>query len=235
MALTFPTQRSFFSAASPRPLGCGAGQALSQSKKVPTPLWIELYWAPMSQKQLILASTSKYRQELLSRLAYTFTAQAPLIDEEKEKDPSLSPLALAEKLAQLKAGSLKSAGKVVIGGDQLVSFEGRIIGKAHTPERAVEQLLSMQGKTHELITAICVYDGEKMIPYTDITRMHMKKLSREKIEHYVSLDNPIDCAGSYKIEKHGIMLFEKIESQDFTAIQGLPLIELSKILENAGL
>lgn len=189
----------------------------------------------MAQKQLILASTSKYRQELLSRLAYKFTAQAPVIDEEKEKDPALSPQALAEKLALLKAASLKGTDRVVIGGDQLVSFEGRIIGKSHTAEKAVEQLMSMQGKTHELITAICVFNGDAVIPYTDITRMHMKKLSREQVERYVQLDMPTDCAGSYKIEKHGIMLFDKIESQDFTAIQGLPLIELSKILDNQGL
>lgn len=187
------------------------------------------------QKELILASTSKYRQELLYRLAYNFKAQAPLIDEEKEKDPSLAPQALAEKLAFLKAQSLKGANKVVIGGDQLVSFDGRIIGKSHTPEKAVAQLLSMQGKTHELITAICVFDGDRAIPYTDITRMHMRKMTQAEIERYVGLDNPIDCAGSYKIEKHGISLFEKIESQDFTAIQGLPLIELRKILENCGL
>ncbi|WP_413574965.1 Maf family protein [Bdellovibrio sp. HCB290] len=183
------------------------------------------------KKQLILASTSKYRQELLSRLAVPFSAQPPLIDEDKEKDPTLAPRALAEHLARLKAASLKGEGKVVIGGDQLVSFEGRIIGKAHTREKAIEQLLSMQGKTHELVTAICVFDGEKAIPYTDITRMHMKAMSREQIERYVDLDMPTDCAGSYKIEKHGIMLFSKIESQDFTAIQGLPLIELGKILE----
>lgn len=189
----------------------------------------------MKPKQLILASTSKYRQELLSRLAYKFTAEAPLIDEEKEKDPKLSPKALAEKLARLKAASLMGPDRVVIGGDQLISFEGRIIGKSHTPEKAVEQLLSMQGKTHELITAVCVFNGEKMMAFTDVTRMQMKKLSKEQIEHYVQLDMPTDCAGSYKIEKHGIMLFDKIESQDFTAIQGLPLIELGKILENQDL
>lgn len=189
----------------------------------------------MAQKQLILASTSKYRQELLSRLAYSFTAQAPLIDEDKEKDPSLPPKALAEKLARLKAASLKGPDRVVIGGDQLVSFEGRILGKSHTSEKAVEQLLSMQGKVHELITAICVFNGDEMTAYTDITRMHMKKLTRAQIERYVQLDMPTDCAGSYKIEKHGIMLFDKIESEDFTAIQGLPLIALSKILENQGL
>lgn len=186
----------------------------------------------MAQKQLILASTSKYRQELLSRLPFKFTVMAPLIDEDKEKDSSLSPRALAEKLASLKAASLKGQGRVVIGGDQLVALEGRILGKAHTQDNAVEQLLSMQGKTHELITAICVFIEDEPVPFTDITRMHMKKLSREQIEHYVQLDMPTDCAGSYKIEKHGIMLFDKIESQDFTAIQGLPLIELNKILEN---
>ncbi|MGZ3782456.1 MAG: Maf family protein [Pseudobdellovibrionaceae bacterium] len=189
----------------------------------------------MAKKQLILASTSKYRQELLSRLPYSFTAMPPLIDEEKEKDPNLGPQALAEKLAYLKAASLKGPGKVIIGGDQLVALEGRILGKAHTAEKAVEQLLSMQGKTHELITAICVFVEDMAIPFTDITRMHMKKLSREQIEKYVQLDMPIDCAGSYKIEKHGIMLFDKIESTDFTAIQGLPLIELNKMLENQNL
>lgn len=189
----------------------------------------------MPQKQLILASTSKYRQELLSRLPFKFTALAPLVDEEKEKDPALSPRALAEKLAYLKAASLKGPGHIVIGGDQLVALEGRILGKAHTPEKAVEQLMSMQGKTHELITAICVFIDDKAIPFTDITRMHMKKLRLDQVEHYVQLDMPTDCAGSYKIEKHGIMLFDKIESQDFTAIQGLPLIELNKILENQNL
>ena len=187
------------------------------------------------KKQLILASTSKYRQELLSRLAVPFTAQPPAIDEDKEKDPSMAPRALAEHLAQLKAASLKGEGKVVIGGDQLVSFEGRIIGKAQTRENAIDQLLSMQGKVHELVTAICIFDGEKPIPYTDITRMHMKKLTREQITRYVDLDMPTDCAGSYKIEKHGIMLFDKIESEDFTAIQGLPLIALGKILDTRGL
>lgn len=189
----------------------------------------------MAEKQLILGSTSKYRKELLSRLAYSFTAMAPLIDEDKEKDPKLSPKELAEKLAFMKAESLKNPDRVVIGGDQLVSFEGQILGKAHTKENAVKQLMAMQGKTHELITAICVFDGIKAIPYTNITRMTMRKLSQSQLEHYVELDEPTDCAGSYKIEKHGIMLFDKIETDDFTAIQGLPLIALNKILEDIGL
>jgi septum formation protein len=189
----------------------------------------------MQKKQLILASTSKYRRELLERLAIPFEAKAPLYDEDKEKTPGMAPRALAEKLALGKAQSLAREGLVVIGGDQLVAFEGQILGKSHTAEKAVEQLLAMQGKTHELITAICVFDGMKAIPYTDITHLKMRPMTRAEIERYVQLDNPIDCAGSYKIEKHGIMLFDKIDSQDFTAVTGLPLMELRKILERCGL
>ncbi|WP_413290911.1 Maf family protein [Bdellovibrio sp. HCB337] len=185
-------------------------------------------------KKLVLASTSKYRQALLNQLGLPFEAQKPLIDEEKEKDPSLSPQQLAEKLAFLKAQSLKAPGHVVIGGDQLVAHRGKILGKPHTRERAIEQILSMEGQVHELITAICIFDGDSFTPYTDITRLYMKPLTRQQVERYVDLDQPLDCAGAYKIEQHGMMLFEKIESQDFSAIQGLPLLALSQILKNSG-
>jgi septum formation protein len=185
-------------------------------------------------KKLILASTSKYRQAQLTQLGLPFEAKKPLIDEENEKDPSLTPQKLAEKLAFLKAQSLKATGSVVIGGDQLVAHRGLILGKPHTRERAIEQLLNMQGATHELITAICVFDGEHPTPYVDITRLTMKPLSRLQIERYVDLDQPLDCAGAYKIERHGMMLFEKIESADFSAIQGLPLLALSHILKGSG-
>lgn len=185
-------------------------------------------------KKLVLASTSIYRQAQLKQLGLPFEAQKPLIDEENEKDPTLSPQKLAEKLAFLKAQSLKASGQVVIGGDQLVAYRGLILGKAHTREGAIDQLLNMQGQKHELITAICVFEGEDCTPHVDITRLYMKPLTRAQIERYVDLDQPWDCAGSYKIEKHGLMLFEKIESEDFSAIQGLPLLALSKILMKSG-
>lgn len=185
-------------------------------------------------KKLLLASTSKYRQEQLKQLGLVFEAQKPLIDEETTKDPNLSPRALAAHLAFLKAESLKATDCVVIGGDQLVAHRGKIIGKPHTRERAIEQLWTMQGDVHELITAICVFDGMRPIPYTDTTRLFMKPLTREQIARYVDLDSPLDCAGAYKIEKHGMMLFEKIESEDFSAIQGLPLLALSQILQDSG-
>lgn len=186
-------------------------------------------------KKLVLASTSRYRQELLKRLGIEFTAQAPSFDEEKHKDSRLAPQALAEKLAFGKAQSLACEGKVIIGGDQLVAFENQILGKSHSAEKAFEQLKKMQGKTHQLITAVCVFDGHISHSFTNITLMKMKSLSDLQIKKYIELDNPVDCAGSYKIELHGIGLFEAIETSDFTAIQGLPLIELSKILKNSGL
>lgn len=185
-------------------------------------------------KKLILASASKYRAELLGRLGLPFSAQTPLIDEEKHKDPTLAPQELAEKLAFLKGHSLAAEGAVVIGGDQLVSFQNQILGKPHTVERACEQLMEMQGKEHELITAVCVFDGLRAHPFTDITRLRMKSMTMEQVRTYVEADKPLDCAGSYKIEKQGIRLFESIHSEDFSAIQGLPLIQLSKVLHNLG-
>lgn len=184
--------------------------------------------------ELILASTSVYRRELLSRLGLAFQAKAPLFDEDSYKSQGITPLALAETLAAGKARSLATSSNCVIGGDQLVSLDGQIIGKSKSFERACEQLAMMSGKTHKLITAVIVIHKGYEIPYTDITRLTMRSLSRNQIEAYVQAENPIDCAGSYKIESRGISLFEKIESQDFSAIQGLPLLWLTKTLSHVG-
>lgn len=186
--------------------------------------------------KLILASTSPYRKELLSRLVVPFEAMKPMIDEEKEKDPKLGPHALAERLAELKARSLATPEALVLGGDQLVAFEGEILGKPGTQENAVAQLMRMSGKTHELVTAICLVkpDGS-LLRHMDVTKITFKKLTRAQIEAVVRLDNPIDCAGSYKIEKHGIALVEDLDTQDFTAIQGLPLLALSGMLKQCGI
>lgn len=188
-----------------------------------------------SEKTLILGSTSPYRRELLTRLGLEFQCEAPRIDEEAEKDPNLSPADLASHLARLKALSLRSPDRVIIGGDQLVSFEGRILGKPGSRDRAIEQLTQMSGKTHELLTAICVVAGDQVLEHLDRTRVTFKSLSLEQITRVVDLDEPWDCAGAYKFEKHGISLMDSIECQDFTAIQGLPLLALSRMLEKCGL
>lgn len=185
-------------------------------------------------KQLILASTSVYRQELLKRLGLPFKAQAPGVDEDAEKNKGLRPLKLAEHLACLKARSLMKPGYVVIGGDQLVDFQGKTLGKPGGREAAITQLQSMVGQTHDLITSVCVASDEGEVLMTDITQMTLRKLSLPEIERYIDHDQPMDCAGAYKIEKLGITLMEKIETDDFTAIQGLPLMKLSKVLREKG-
>lgn len=184
--------------------------------------------------RLILASTSKYRAELLGRLGLPFESQSPAFDEESYKSKGLDPVTLAQTLARKKAESLAGPDLCAIGGDQLVSFEGRVLGKPHTFEKACQSLAEMSGKTHELVTAVHVISPKQSWDILDRTVLTMRSLTTQQIENYVRADQPLDCAGSYKIEKRGISLFAKIQSQDFTAIQGLPLIELTRILTEVG-
>ena len=187
-------------------------------------------------RDLVLASTSRYRRELLERLGVAFRCQAPLIDEELWKADAEEPLALAEELAKAKALSLFDAEQdaTLIGCDQLVTFEGRIFGKPGSVEGAVEQLAALSGRSHELITALAVWHDGQMYGHTDVTTLRMRSLDRAEIERYVAADLPIDCAGSYKFEARGIALFESIDSEDQSAIMGLPLIALTTILRRVG-
>ena len=100
--------------------------------------------------------------------------------------------------------------------------------------RAVDQLTAMAGQTHELITALVVMQGARVFRHTDVTSLRMRHLSRPAIERYIDADQPLDCAGAYKLEARGIALFEKIETEDHTAITGLPLIALVTILRELG-
>jgi septum formation protein len=192
---------------------------------------------PHSQEfpaSLLLASTSPYRCELLEKLGIHFEAKAPICDEDAFKQQISDPIKLATTLAFEKAKSLATVQNIVIGGDQLVALGSQIFGKPHTFEKACEQLTQMSGKTHDLITAVCVLFKEKPHPILNITRLKMRTLSKEQIENYVRRDQPLDSAGSYKIEKSGLTLFEKIECEDFSAIQGLPLMALTTLLSQWG-
>jgi septum formation protein len=191
-------------------------------------------------KQLILGSTSIYRKELMLKMGIPFATMKPTCDEDTLKKTLLtqkkSPLEVAEHLAYAKAASLNKEYKeaVIIGGDQLVDFNGEIIGKSKTKEKAKEQLAAMAGHTHQLITSIAILKGEEKWTLNHISKMKMKKLSAQEIENYINLDLPLDCAGSYKIEQSGICLFEKIETDDFSAIQGLPMMWISQKLKEIG-
>lgn len=186
---------------------------------------------------LILASTSVYRKALLERLGLAVVCVAPGVDEAAYKSQGLSPHCLAEELATAKARAVaeRHPGRIVIGGDQLLAYQGEVLGKPETFENAVSQLLRLSGQAHDLVTAMTVIGSDGLEhKHTDISRMTMRPLDRERIERYVRLDNPLDCAGSYKIESAGIALFASIESADQSAITGLPLMALAAILERLG-
>lgn len=187
-------------------------------------------------KTLILASTSRYRRAQLERLGVPFAAIPPAIDEEAEKDPRLSPAELAIHLALKKAHSLRASHPeaTIIGSDQLVAEGARILGKPGTAEAAVEQLLSLAGRTHLLLTAMVVADPSGDHLHLDETRLTLRSLDRAAITRYVARDQPLDCAGAYKIEAAGIGLFERIETQDPSAIEGLPLLALVRRLSALG-
>jgi septum formation protein len=191
-----------------------------------------------TEADIVLASTSGYRRALLERLGLPFRCIPPRCDEVAIKTAQLekAPRLLAETLALAKATSLVAdePEAAIIGCDQLVSFQGRIFGKPGTIARAIDQLAAMAGQSHELITALVVIRGERTFRHTDITTLRMRPLSRAAIERYVAADRPLDCAGSYKLESRGIALFDQIETNDHTAITGLPLIALATILCELG-
>ncbi len=187
----------------------------------------------------VLASTSIYRKELLHKLGIDFNAIAPICDEDEVKKTVRDPYQLASTLAKMKAESLANKQNCVIGGDQVASLRHddgsfEILGKPKSKEKAHTQLSKMQGRTHELITALCVIDRGQAYDILNITRLTMRPLTAKQIDFYIDQDQPLDCAGSYKIEKSGLTLMSHIESSDFSAIQGVPLIELCNLLNKIG-
>lgn len=181
---------------------------------------------------VILATTSHYRQALFKRLAIPFQAIGPNVNEDAFKNKGLSLIELTETLALLKARDLaiKYPDSIIIGSDQAVGLNNLVFSKPGTVARAIEQLQSLSGQTHQLVTAVAIIKGPKEVLFHQVTNLKMRVLTPTQIQNYVSLDNPLDCAGSYKIEEHGISLFESIVGQDFNSIIGLPLMEtLSKL------
>lgn len=186
--------------------------------------------------EIILASSSPYRKALLQRLGVEFSCVSPDLDEDAYKCVIKDPVKLAETLALEKARKITRLRPqaIVIGSDQLLDFEGEVLGKAGTSEKAFEQLTKLSGKTHQLITSYCViHEGHNYIK-TIVTTLKMRKLAQSAIKNYLISDNPIDCAGSYKLELKGIALFEKIDTEDHTAIVGLPLVSLGNYLNEIG-
>ena len=187
-------------------------------------------------RTLILASSSPYRKILLGRLGLEFLVQVPDVDETPL--PAESAPALAARLASAKADAVARGNPVavVIGSDQVALCEGAIVGKPGTAQLAERQLLSFSGKTVEFLSAVTVRCGETGFVFdrTVSTLVCFRDLNIEEIRRYIRLDEPLQCAGSFKSEAAGLTLLESMQSNDPSAIIGLPLIAVSQALRQAG-
>lgn len=186
--------------------------------------------------RIILASTSKYRGELLNKLRVPFETANPAIDETPFSGEP--PQVLASRLALAKSRALTTTHpkSLVIGSDQVASIDGSVIGKPGNMEQAINQLTLSSGRCVEFHTAVSVTDtdNDKSISHLETTRVHFRALSHQQIVRYLEADEPFDCAGSFKSEGLGIMLFREIEGRDPNALVGLPLMALVEILARFG-
>jgi septum formation protein len=185
--------------------------------------------------RLILASSSAYRRELLQRLQLPFEAISPDIDETPH--PNETPEATALRLAREKAAAvaLKNPGALVIGSDQVATLDGIPIGKPGNFEGARQQLGHLSGQTVEFHSALCVSNGRRYEIDDVVTTCRFRRLSPTQIDAYLRREKPYDTAGSAKAEGLGIALMESMQSNDPTAIIGLPLISLTRMLGGFGL
>jgi septum formation protein len=186
---------------------------------------------------LILASTSRYRRELLERLRLPFDVVSPHMDETAL--PQEQPADLALRLAQAKARAVaeRFPQAVVIGSDQVADLGGEALGKPGTHERAVQQLRRMRGRRVLFHTAVAVQCLDNDFAQSELCSVAVcfRDLSDEEIEHYLRTEQPYDCAGSAKCETLGIALLSAIENDDPTALVGLPLIRTCEMLRQAGI
>jgi septum formation protein len=192
---------------------------------------------PNNTCPLILGSTSSYRRELLSRLRIAFKCVPPLVDETPVANESPRELALRLALAKARAVAALHPNAVVIGADQVADLNGEPLGKPGNFERATKQLRAMRGQTVIFQTALAVVCGETGFEAVDISavRVVFRDLSDAEITAYLLAEEPYDCAGSAKSEGLGIALLERIDSDDPTALVGLPLIRTAKMIAAAGI
>jgi septum formation protein len=185
--------------------------------------------------RLLLASTSPYRRELLSRLRIPFDIARPEVDETPH--PGESPLALAQRLAAAKAATIvvREGDAWVIGSDQVAELDGEPLGKPGGRDQALAQLAAMSGRSVAFRTALCVMHRDLgRFDAVDTTVVRFRRLAGDEIARYVDAEQPFDCAGSFKSEGLGIVLFEAIDTSDPTALVGLPLIATARLLRQAG-
>lgn len=190
----------------------------------------------MSMPRIVLGSTSRYRADLLRRIIDDFAQMAPEVDETPlpQEPPRMRAARLAETKAHVVASRLRDA--LVIGSDQVAALGESLLHKPVSIDNAREQLHASSGKKIDFYTGICVFDTRtgQARSALDHTRVLFRGLTDAEIDRYLERERPLDCAGSFKSEALGITLFERIESIDPTALVGLPLIALARLLREAG-
>lgn len=185
--------------------------------------------------RLVLASTSAYRRDLLRRLRLPFDVARPEVDETPLANES--PTTLVQRLARAKAAAIaaREDDAWIVGSDQVAEIDGAALGKPGGREAAIAQLTAMSGRAIAFRTAVALAHGDgRAMAALDTTTVNFRTLSDDEIERYVDAEQPFDCAGSFKSEGLGISLFSAIESQDPTALVGLPLIAVARLLREAG-
>ncbi|MDJ0927332.1 MAG: Maf family nucleotide pyrophosphatase [Gammaproteobacteria bacterium] len=191
----------------------------------------------MPSPPVVLASSSRYRRELLSRLLTQFDSVAPAVDETRLPDEE--PAALSARLARAKAEAVAAtvSDAIVIGSDQVAALGEQVLGKPGNAERALEQLLASSGRSVDFHTAVCVIGPQHSAVdrHVDLTTVHFRDLGEAELRRYLVAEQPFDCAGSFKSEGLGVTLMTRIDNEDPTALQGLPLIWLADCLRRLGM
>lgn len=186
---------------------------------------------------IVLASSSTYRKELLSRICKDFEVVAPEIDESRADHESAASCAERLSVLKAKAGKRLCRGDLIIGSDQVAECDGQVLPKPGSAERAFEQLRQASGKIALFHTGLCLLDarnGEKQSKVI-VTEVKFRALTDKEIQAYIAVEDVLGCAGSAKSEGLGISLLESINGPDPTALVGLPLISLSAMLRRTGL
>ena len=185
---------------------------------------------------IVLASSSIYRRGLLDRFLGEYEAVSPKVDE--SDDGTEMPEHLAARLAREKAEAVSSTHRdsLIIGADQVAVLDDQVLGKPGDHQKAMEQLLAVSGKSLQFLTAVCVLDpaGRTRHEYIDRTAVRFRQFDLRLAETYLRHDEPYDCAGSFKIEGAGSVLFESVQTDDPTALVGLPMIWLAETLRKLG-
>ena len=185
---------------------------------------------------LILASTSPYRKQLLERLGLPFECAAPDVDESPHTGETPDHLVRRLSEAKARAVAARHPDALIVGSDQMAVCGDEVLGKPGTHERAAAQLARLSGRRVTFLTGLCLYNSSNDRLQLEVVPFHVvfRPLSGSMIEHYLRREQPYNCAGSFKSEGLGSALFERLEGDDPTALIGLPLIRLTRMLENEG-